>query len=399
MMASQRWGDMFDGIVAGDPGFRVPHAAIAEAWDDQQFAQAALAMGTTNDPNGNPSLPPAASTSDLVLVGQFVLQACDSLDGLQDKMIFNAAACRQAFNPASLSQLQCSGAKTSSCLLPEQIAAIQNVFAGPVDSQGNALYSNFPYDVGISDPKWMLWTLGVNPPTAYIPVGYPNPVYVAFPYPPTPANNITLGAQLAMYLVSAPPNPSLNLFTASMDDLNNSLNVTNSTFTQSAVSYLEATSTNLDTFMGRGGKIIFYHGESDPVFSMYDTVNYYENLSSKYGTATGSFARLFVVPGMNHCSGGSYALDSFDSLAAIVNWVEQGATPDSIIAGNSFNQTSNPLSGSALPPSRTRPLCPYPQYAQYTGTGDSENTANFTCVAPDPADAVAPKVKSIHGRQ
>src|SRR5271157_439142 len=389
MMASQRWGDMFDGIVAGDPGFRVPHAAIAEAWDDQQFAQAALAIGTTNDPNGNPSLPPAASTSDLVLVGQFVLQACDSLDGLQDKMIFNTAACQQAFNPASLSQLQCSGAKTPTCLLPEQIAAIQNVFEGPVDSQGNALYSNFPYDVGISDPKWMLWTLGVNPPTAYIPVGYPNPVYVALPYPPTPANNITLGAQLAMYLVSAPPNPSLNLFTASMDNLKDSLIATNSTFTQSAVSYLEATSTNLDTFMGRGGKIIFYHGESDPVFSMYDTVNYYENLASKYGTATGSFARLFVVPGMNHCSGGSYALDSFDSLAAIVNWVEQGAAPDSIIAGNSFNQTSNPLSGSALPPGRTRPLCPYPQFAQYTGTGDSENASNFTCVAPVVGDEVA----------
>jgi feruloyl esterase len=188
-----------------------------------------------------------------------------------------------------------------------------------------------------------------------------------------------------MYLLSSPPNPSLNVFTESMDDLTNSLNATNSTtFTQSAVSYLEATSTNLDTFMGRGGKIIFFHGESDPVFSMYDTVNYYENLSSKYGTATGSFARLFLVPGMNHCSGGSYALDSFDSLTEIVNWVEQGTAPDSIIVGNSFNQTSNPLSGSALPPGRTRPLCPYPQYARYTGTGNSEDAANFTCVAPNP---------------
>ena len=402
MTSSQRWGGMFDGIVAGDPGFRVPHTAIAEAWDTQQFAQAALAVGTTGptyDINGNPNLSPAASQSDLALVGQFVLQACDTLDGLQDKMIFNTAACKQAFNPATLSQLQCSGAKTATCLLPAQIAAIQNVFAGPVDSQGNALYANLSYDVGISDPKWTMWTLGVNPPTAYIPVGYPQPVYVAFPYPPTPAANITLGAQLAMYLLSSPPNPSLNVFTESMDDLNNSLNATNSTFTQSAVSYLEATSTNLDIFTGRGGKIIFFHGESDPVFSMYDTVNYYENLSSKYGTATGSFARLFLVPGMNHCSGGSYALDSFDSLAEIVNWVEQGTAPDSMTAGNSFNQTSNPLSGSALPPGRTRPLCPYPQFAQYTGTGNSEDAANFTCVAPDPEDEVAPKVKATRRRR
>ncbi|MDR3675842.1 MAG: tannase/feruloyl esterase family alpha/beta hydrolase [Acidobacteriota bacterium] len=398
MASSQRWGNMFDGIVAGDPGFRVPHTAIAEAWDTQQFAQAALAVGTTGptyDINGHPNLSPAASQSDLALVGQLVLQACDTLDGLQDKMIFNTAACQQAFNPATISQLQCTGVKTATCLLPAQIAAIQNVFAGPVNSQGNALYSNLSYDVGISDPKWIMWTLGVNPPTTYIPVGYPQPVYVAFPYPPTPAANITLGAQLAMYLLSSPPNPSLNVFTESMDDLNNSLNATNSTFTQSAVSYLEATSTNLDTFMGRGGKIIFFHGESDPVFSMYDTVNYYETLSSKYGTATGSFARLFLVPGMNHCSGGSYALDSFDSLAEIVNWVEQGTAPDSIIASNSFNHTSNPLSGSALPPGRTRPLCPYPQFAQYTGTGDSENAANFTCVAPSPDVVVAPKVKNM----
>ena len=398
MMASQRWGDMFDGIVAGDPGFRIPHAAIAEDWDDQQFAQAALAMGTTNDPNGNPSLPPAASDSDMALVGQLVLQACDTLDGVQDKMIFDTAACQQAFNPATLSQLQCSGAKTPSCLLPAQISAIQNVFAGSVDSQGNALYSAFPYDVGISDPKWLMWTLGLNPPTAYIPVGYPNPVNVPISYPQTPAANITLGAQLPMNLFSDPPNPSLNVFKASMDDLNSIVNATDSTFTQSAVSYLEATATNLDTFMGHGGKIIFFHGESDPIFSMYDTVNYYESLSARYGTTTGSFARLFLVPGMNHCSGGSYALDSFDSLTAIVNWVEQGQAPEAMVAGNSFNEQSNPLSGSALPPGRTRPLCPYPQFARYSGTGDSEDAANFACVAPGTGDVVARRVKTISHR-
>ena len=149
MVASQRWGNMFDGIVAGDPGFRLPHAAIAEAWDTQQFAKAAVAVGTKPDPNGNPILLPSASESDLALVGQLVLQACDTLDGLQDNMIFNMAACKKAFDPASLSQLQCSGTKTPTCLLSEQISAIQNVFAGPVDSQGNPLYSDWPYDVDI----------------------------------------------------------------------------------------------------------------------------------------------------------------------------------------------------------------------------------------------------------
>jgi len=404
MVASQRWGDMFDGIVAGDPGYRLPHAAIAEAWDTQQFAQAALAVGTTGptyDINGNPNLPPAASQADMALVAQLVLQTCDSLDGLSDKMIFNTAACQQAFNPATISQLQCTGAKTATCLLPAQIAAIQNVFSGPVGSQGNVLYSNWPYDVGISDFKWLMWPIGFNPLLypVNLPVGYPHPVYGPISYPAMPAANITQGAQSAMYLFSTPPDPSLNLFQASMDDLNIAVNATNSTFTQSAVAYMEATSTNLDTFTAHNGKIIFFHGESDPVFSMYDTVSYYGRLSSQYGTTTGSFARLFLIPGMNHCSGGSYALDSFDPLGAIVNWVEAGTAPDSMTAGNSFNQTANPLSGSALPTSRTRPLCPYPQYAQYKGPGDSESAANFTCVGPSPDVVVPPQAKTISHRQ
>jgi len=404
MVASQMWGDIFDGIVAGDPGYRLPHAAVAEAWDTQQFAQAALAVGTTGptyDINGNPNLPPAASQSDLALVAQLVLQKCDSLDGLTDKMIFNTAACKQAFNPATISQLQCTGAKTPACLLPAQIAAIQNVFSGPVDSQGNALYSNWPYDVGISDFKWLMWPIGFNPLLypVNLPVGYPQPVYTLIQYPTTPAANITQGAQSAMYLFSTPPDPSLNLFTVPMNDLNSAVNATNSTFTQSAVAYMEATSTNLDAFTAHNGKIIFFHGESDPVFSMYDTVNYYESLSSQYGTNTGNFARLFLIPGMNHCSGGSYALDSFDPLSAIVNWVEAGTAPDFMTAGNSFSQTANPLSGSALPPGRTRPLCPYPQYALYTGTGNIEDAANFTCVAPSPADVPDSNFKTMLRRQ
>jgi feruloyl esterase len=132
---------------------------------------------------------------------------------------------------------------------------------------------------------------------------------------------------------------------------------------------------------------------------MYDTVNYYESLSSRYGTNTGTFARLFLIPGMNHCSGGSHALDSFDPLGAIVSWVEEGTPPDSMIAGNSFDLKLNPASGGALPQTRTRPLCPYPQFAQYTGAGSSEDAANFTCVAPNPDDELAPKVKTIFRRQ
>jgi feruloyl esterase len=385
MVASQRWGGMFDGIVAGDPGFRLPHAAIAGTWTSQQLALAAQAVvpgSSTSGPNGNPNLLSALLSADLNLAGQFVVQACDALDGLQDGMIFNTEGCHKAFDPSTLSQLQCSGVKTPSCLLPQQISALQNIFQGPVDSKGNALYSTWPFDAGIADPKWMMWTTGVTVNVAGVPV----PVSFI-------AENTTQGASSTMYLFSTPPNPSLNIFNASMDDLNAAANATDSSYEQSAADYLEATDTSLAAFTAHNGKIIYYHGESDPVFSMYDTVNYYESLSAAHGAATSSFARLFLVPGMNHCSGGLHTLDSFDPLSAIAQWVENGIAPDSILASNS-NSTQIPPSfpaiGFASPPNTflptnwTRPLCPYPQYAKYAGTGDIASAGSFRCVLPSP---------------
>ena len=378
MVASQRWGSMFDGIVAGDPGYRLPSAAIAEAWDTQQFAKAAEAVTNGKDPldkNGNPSLVAAVTQDQLNLVGQLAQSKCDALDGLADGMIFNTAVCRQQFDPSTLSQLQCKPSQNPpGCLLPEQIAAIQNVFKGPVDSKGAQLYSDWPYDVGIPDPKWMEWTVGYDGITA---------------------KNTTQGATSTMYLFTTPPNSTLNIFTAPMDQLNTGIHATyfgnTPAFENSAVQYMNADSPDLDTFRTLGGKIIYFHGESDPVFSMYDTVNYYDSLTARYGSQTPEFARLFLIPGMNHCSGGVQTLDSFDPLSAIVNWVEQGTAPDSIIAGNSNSQQLTPpvfpipftpgTTYSFLPINWTRPLCPYPQFAQYTG-GDIANSTSFKCAAP-----------------
>jgi feruloyl esterase len=378
MIASEQWGNMFDGIVAGDPGFRLPHAAISEAWASQQFANAAEAVApgsNTSGPNGNPSLVPAMTSADLNLVGQLVLAQCDSLDGVADGMIFNTAACKQQFDPAALNALQCpTSTKTPTCLLPAQIAAVRNVFAGPTDSQGNRLYSDWPYDVGIPDPKWMMWTIGIT---------LPGPI-------PIVAENVTQGATSMMYLFSSPPNPALNIFTVPMDDLETAVNATDSTYKQSAVHYMEATSTNLDAFKGNNGKIIYYHGESDPVFSMYDTVNYYDGLTTRYGSGTASFARLFLIPGMNHCSGGYHTLDSFDPLTAIANWVETGTAPASMLAANSNASQAS----TVLPLNRTRPLCPYPQFAQFAGSGDIDSAASFTCVAPSPGSATVSKASA-----
>jgi feruloyl esterase len=176
-----------------------------------------------------------------------------------------------------------------------------------------------------------------------------------------------------------------------MDNLNTAINAADSNYTQSAVKYMEATDTSLTDFTAHNGKIIYFHGESDPVFSMYDTVNYYENLSAAHGPATSDFARLFLIPGMNHCSSGLHTLDSFDPLTAITKWVEEGIAPDSIIASNSNKTQIAPIFPSPspasppntfLPVSWTRPLCPYPQYAKYLGTGDISLASSFTCTAP-----------------
>jgi feruloyl esterase len=137
---------------------------------------------------------------------------------------------------------------------------------------------------------------------------------------------------------------------------------------------MTAKSTDYRTFRRLGNKLLVYHGVSDPVFSVNDTIGWYERLAeANHGfTSAKSFARLFLVPGMNHCGGGP-ATDTFDALTPIVNWVEHGVAPRSIIA------QANP--GSPWP-TRTRPLCVFPRQARYDGSGSIENAANFKCVKP-----------------
>ena len=127
--------------------------------------------------------------------------------------------------------------------------------------------------------------------------------------------------------------------------------------------------TNLNSFSSHGGKLIFYHGVSDPWFSALDTVDYYQRMSKDNGGADKvmDWSRLFLVPGMGHCNGGQAALDNFDMLGAVMNWAEKGSAPDSVTAtGRAFQ-------------GRSRPLCPYPQHAQYKGQGDAEDAKNFEC--------------------
>lgn len=142
--------------------------------------------------------------------------------------------------------------------------------------------------------------------------------------------------------------------------------------------------TDLSTLKNRGAKLMIYHGTSDPIFSSDDSVAYMDGLNAANGGTAGAasdFARLYLVPGMNHCSAGP-STDQFDMITPMVAWVEQGKAPDSVVAtargaGNTGGVNADvPATWAA---DRSRPLCVYPKVARYNGTGSLELAASFTC--------------------
>ena len=131
---------------------------------------------------------------------------------------------------------------------------------------------------------------------------------------------------------------------------------------------MDSTVVNLSTFAAHGGKLIFYHGDSDPWFSALDTFDYFKKMAAANGglDSVSQWSQFYFVPGMSHCQGGP-GLDRFDLLGALSNWVEKGIAPVSVTA-----------TGQAFP-GRSRPLCPYPKHAQYKGQGNTDDTNSFEC--------------------
>jgi len=333
LIAAERYPEYFDGVIAGAPAFNLTHAAMAEAWSTVQLASIA-----PRNAQGMPDLSRAFSNGDLKLVSDGVLRQCDELDGLKDGMIFNPEACH--FDPAVL---QCKGAKSDSCLTAGQVDVLEKVFAGPHDSNGKAIYSAWPYDAGVADFGWRLWMLGGGP--------LPAPI------------NVLIFPSFFNGLALAGAPPAIDIFKFNFD--------TDPARIERSSAEINAASLDWSGFQKRGGKLLLYTGMSDPVFSPLDLIRYYKQIQEHNGGATSvdQFARLYVVPGMTHCGGGP-ALDTFDTLTVMQEWVEEGKAPVSIEA-----------SGAAFP-GRTRPLCPYPQIARYNGKGNPEEASSFSCQKP-----------------
>jgi feruloyl esterase len=336
MLASQRFPEHFDGVVAANPGFNLTEVTIGEAWDT-----IALTAAAPTDGSGAPILAQALSDADLALLANAVLTACDDLDGLADGIIDAHSACR--FDPATLA---CPGAKTPSCLSAVQVDAVSRVFGGAHDSSGTPLYAEWPWDPGIGGSNWRAWKLGLSLTSV------PN------------ALNLQVGLAILRYVFFTPPDPSFDPLRFDFD--------TDPARTLAAAAMVNATSTDLTAFARRRSKLLLYTGLGDPVFSANALRAYYDGVVTAHGglASTQRFARLFLVPGMNHCSGGP-ALDRFDALTAIVRWVEKGRAPARLVAtGDAF-------------PGRSRPLCPYPREARYRRRGNSEEAASFRCVLPN----------------
>src|ERR1700722_14505999 len=184
MMMSQRFPEYYDGILACSPGFKLPKAAIGEAWDTQAFAEVAKASGV-NDPNGEPFINKTFTDADMTLVANTILAACDKLDGLEDGIISNFPACKP-----KLTGLTCKGAKEAGCLSASQISALEKVYAGAKNSKGEALYADWAWDAGIGNPGWRVWKLGMFAAPTNSSINAPlgsGAISAVFTTPPTPA--------------------------------------------------------------------------------------------------------------------------------------------------------------------------------------------------------------------
>ena len=356
LVFAEQFPQEFDGILAADPGLSLPRAALSQIWDVQAFGSV-----VPREP-GAATLMPARlpitfSATDLRLVHDAVLAACDADDGLKDGIVGAFAQCTDSKVLPELRKRTCEKGKDDGCLSTAQISALRRSLQGPRDSRGRHLYSDWPWDAGIGSDGWRLWKLGQpgGMPALNLLVGGPA-VAAVFTTPPT--------------ALRADPQSALDYamrFNFERDAAR--IYAVDAEHAHSAWDDVSARSSDLTAFRARGGKMIIPHGVSDPVFSINDTLTWYREIDARTGGRAAEFVRVFPIPGMAHCAGGP-ATDHFDAFTALRTWVEQGKAPERIEAS----------AGPQTPwPGRSRPLCPYPAIARYSGHGDVDRAAAFVC--------------------
>ncbi len=368
MVTAQRYAD-FDGVVAGDPGMAAYDQWVQNLSVLQTVSKVAgVAKGAVpTDTSG------AYRDEQLNFVAEHFMQRCDRLDGVVDGLISNYQSCK--VTPADERHLQCQadgGASTDArCLSSMQMAGLKEIYRGVVDGKGKVLYPGFaPGTVESGLREQYLGMAGSNFPLgSFYGSIMQNFYFMGYGFRGTP--DLTGPAdQLASYPASS------MAYVAQFDVLK-----TPTLFNQGRRDFHGANidprrpGPNFENFKKRGGKMLIYTGTADSAVQASAVMALMDRLNTHYSSKIAStMARLFLVPGMNHCRGGA-TTDQFDQLTPLVKWVEQGVAPEQIVA--------SAAPGSDLDramPGITRPLCVYPRFAKYKGQGDPSSAANFACV-------------------
>jgi Tannase and feruloyl esterase len=329
---AQRFPYDYDGIIAGAPANFFTHLVASGIWNAQALS---------NIPREKHAM-----------IHKAVLEACDSLDGVQDGLLEDPTRCH--FDPKLL---LCKQADGPDCLTPAQVEAVSKIYAGARNPRTREQI--FPGLEPGSEPGWAFFF-------------------------PSPTSGPPISASYFKYLLE---NPQWDFRTLNFDT-----DVALADKRHKVI--LNAMDLNLKAFVARG-KLILYHGWRDPAIAPLNTVNYYNSVVATLGgrEATERSVRLFMIPGLYHCGAGVWL---FDAIGALDKWVEQGQAPDRIIASHFSNPGFNvyvdisPWSSAFGKVDRTRPLCPYPQIAKYTGHGSTDDAANFVCTE------VSDRVKRPH---
>jgi len=337
LMEVQRYPEDFDGIIGGHPATGTP----------MQVGRAVVYQKMLAAPDNY------LTADALELLSKASLAACDKTDGLEDGLITDPRLCR--FDPTVLA---CTpAAQPGSCLTRGQLAVVQQVYGGVRLKSGEMYAHGFPpgHEGGASG--WRQWISGTDAPVAR------DDGRLAYTGASLPAGYGLMDFNFKfLSLDEDDPDYDWRQFDADRDLPR----------MRTMTEILSPTSPDLRPFMTRGGKLLIYHGWSDPGISALGTLAYHEAVVKAVGgqSAADTFLRTYFVPGMHHCGGGP-GPNQFDMLSVLEGWVERGQAPGAIVA-------SRVVDGKTV---RTRPLCPHPQVARYRGTGSMDEASSFTCDA------------------
>jgi len=331
LIEAQRFPGDFHGIVVNAPWLDQTGFTIGAMWNQKAIGETAI------------------TAENMAMVADCVMTRCDAIDGLKDGLIDDPRKCD--FDPVRDVPACSDGVSGPDCLTPDQAKAIGKIYSGPV-SNGKSVFPGFMpgseavmpgFFGGGTASGWMNMIIPSRPGAA-------------------PAD-FSLAENTMRYLVHKPPKPDYDCSTFDFDSDIHMLDEWGK--------LADAKDPDLSNFRNGGGKLLMTYGWADSILQPMAGVNYYERALEKNGPETPGFFRLFMIPGMAHCSGG-VCPDRHDAVTAVINWVEKGKAPESI--------TAKQVEDNRVV--RSRPLCPYPEVARYSGNGSIDDAANFSCVEP-----------------